>query len=435
MASQQHTDSDASPQLRTFERLMGDTELSYYLPSRADGINDMLSYTAPASPAEVLQKAETLLKFQKNVSRDELFDRFLNGKRVLGENRLSYLIVTESLSDAERECAEYSLLICSTHFSADGVSFQQLGNEFCTIVAGTEMGSMCTDADLEEVGGHALPRTMGMKRKEIVQTITFDEFTSRTILQRCKSQGVSFSDALFALCALAWSRIQLQRGVELRTDLPIMMYSAINLRPHLLPSDSSYWMTALGFFNIILPSFLPHTSRAGEKTAWKAIRSTFWHRARSAKAQSTRVAKHPLLPSRAREMARQRSETAKAFAAEDDAKELRLAVSPRLPAASSTILEKSTAPSTALLGLSNLGNLDGIYIHKDYPSIQLHTLTSASRVRPGGLLLFGYTFAGRLTLNLAYDLNGFKDGIIEAWWKDLLGGCDELLAGEPAARL
>ncbi|KAG8918261.1 hypothetical protein FRC01_001955 [Tulasnella sp. 417] len=518
---------------------MGDTELSYYLPSRADGVNDMflyiglraprylftprrvlatwallllrhpllssrvippppnespfhtdysstrLSYTAPASPAEVLRKAEDLLEFQRNVSRDQLFDRFLNGERVLGENRLSYLIVTESLSDAERECAEYSLLICSTHFSADGVSFHQFGNEFFTIIAGTEMGSMCTDADLEDlvrkewrarwgprattvalpppvedrlppvgnmlkkavgrvdflnttreqIGGHALPRTTGMKRKEIVQAITFDEFTSRTILQKCKSQGVSFSNALFALCALAWSRTQLERGVELRTDLPIMMYSAINLRPYLLPSDSSYWMPALGFFNVILPSFLPHTPRAGEKTPWKAIRSTFWHRARSAKAQSTRVAKHPLLPSRAREMARQRSESAKAFAAEDDAKELGLAVGPRLPATSSSILQKPTAPSTALLGLSNLGNLDGIYIHKDYPSIQLHTLTSACRVRPGGLLLFGYTFAGKLTLNLAYDLNGFKDGIIEAWWKDLLGGCDELLVGKPAARL
>ncbi|KAG8918263.1 hypothetical protein FRC01_001957 [Tulasnella sp. 417] len=287
----------------------------------------------------------------------------------------------------------------------------------------------------EQIGGHALPRTMGMTRKEIVQTITLDEFTSRTILQKCRSQGVSFSNALFALCALAWSRIQLERGVELRTDLPIMMYSAINLRPHLRPSDSSYWMTALGFFNIILPSFLPHTSSAGEKTSWKAIRSTFWHRARSAKAQSTRVSRHPLLTSRAREMARQRSETAKAFAAEDDAKELGLATSPRPQTSSPSIIQKSAAPSTALLGLSHLGNLDGIYVHKDYPSIQLHTMSPAVRVRPGGLLLFGYTFAGKLTLNLAYDLNGFKDGIIEAWWKDLLGGCDELLIGKPAARL
>ncbi|KAG8909204.1 hypothetical protein FRC01_007079, partial [Tulasnella sp. 417] len=141
---------------------MGDTELSYYLPSRADGVNDMFlylglraprqlftprrvlatwallllrhpplssrvipppsngspfhtdysgarfSYTAPASPAEVIRKAEALLQLQKNVSRDELFDRHLNGKRILSENRLSYLIVTENLSDAEKDRAEYS---------------------------------------------------------------------------------------------------------------------------------------------------------------------------------------------------------------------------------------------------------------------------------------------------------------------------------------
>ena len=42
--------SSAAPSAPTFERRMGDTELSYYLPSRADGVNDMylhLGFTAP----------------------------------------------------------------------------------------------------------------------------------------------------------------------------------------------------------------------------------------------------------------------------------------------------------------------------------------------------------------------------------------------------
>ncbi|KIO16701.1 hypothetical protein M407DRAFT_85718 [Tulasnella calospora MUT 4182] len=521
---------------------MGDTELSYYLPSRADGVNDMsmcvsfraprhlfakrrvlatwallllrhpllaasviappanpfetdysdarFSYAAPSSPADIMRKAGALAKFQKDVPVDEVFNAFVNGKRILGADRLSYLILTENHSNTD-DHAEYILFICSTHSTGDSVAFHLLANDFFTIIAGTKIGSRCTATDLEELvrkewqarwgsgstrvvlpppvedrlplarsmlrkavgkvdflnrareqivgpshsGGHALPRTMEGKRKVTVQTFTFDEFTSRTILQTCKSQGVSVSNALFALCALAWSRTQLERGSQLRTDLPIMMYTALNLRPYTLPFDSSYWMTALGFFNVILPSFLPSRSRVGEKTSWKTLRSTFWHRARSAKAQSTRASKHPLVASRAREMARQRSETAKAFAVEDDAKEPGLAMPPRTPMSPSSIIEPSTAPSTALLGLSHLGNLDDIYKHSDYPSIRLQTMAPAVRMRPGGLLLFGYTFAEKLTFNLEYDLNGFKDEVVEAWWRDVLRGFDELLIGKPTSRL
>ncbi|KAG8948407.1 hypothetical protein FRC04_009777 [Tulasnella sp. 424] len=461
---------------------MGDTELSYYLPSRADGVNDMFSYTAPTSPADAIRKASALLKLQKDVSRDEIMDRYLNGRRLLGDNRLSYLIFTENSPTTEKDHAEFSLFICTAHFSSDGTTTHRLINEFFTTIAGTERGSACTATELEElvrrewqarwgsgsptvvlpppveerlppvrgafkkaagrvdflnssrkhIGGHVLPRTEGANRKMTVQTITFDESTSRTILRKCKSQGVSVSNAMFALCALAWTRTQLERGVELRTDLPIMMYTAINLRPYLLPSDSSYWFSALGFFNVMLPSFLPSTSLSGD---WKALRSTFWHRARSAKAQSARAAKHPMLATRAREMARQRSETAKAFAVEDDAKEFGLPMPPRTPSSSPTLAEKFTPPSAALLGLSHFGDLDGIYTEKDYPSVQLHSMTGGTRIRPGGLLLFAGTFTRKVMLVLQYDVNGFKDGMVEAWWKDLLGGFEELLGGKPAARL
>ncbi|KAG8948423.1 hypothetical protein FRC04_009793 [Tulasnella sp. 424] len=539
-SQQQHIDSDAFLQPRTFERLMGDTELSYYLPSRADGANDMcmylgfrapqrlftprrvlatwallllrhpllaarvipppssgspfetdyssarFSYAAPTSPTDAIRKASALLEFQKGVSKDEIFDRYLNGKRLLGDNRLCYLIFTENSPRTENDQAEFSWFFGAAHFISDSVAFHQLANEFFTIIAGTEFGYGYTAMDLEElvrkewqtrwgsgssatvvlpspveerlppvrgafrkaagrvdflnssrkdIGGHVLPRTKGAKRKAVVRTIAFDEATSRTILRKCKSQGVSFSNALFALCALAWTRTQLERGVELRTDLPIMMYTALNLRPYLLPSDSSYWSPALGFFNIILPSFVPSTSLSGDKTAWKALRSTFWQRARSAKAQTARATKHPLLVSRVRETARQRSETARAFAVEDDAKELGLPMHPRTSSSTPIITQKSTAPSAALFGLSQLGSLDGIYIHKDYPSVQLHWHAPATRIRPGGFLLFSYTFAGKLYLNLGYDVNGFKDGIVEAWWKDLQGGVEEFLIGKPAARL
>ena len=37
---------------RTLERTLGDSELSYYLPSRADGVNDMC---APASKPRLVR--------------------------------------------------------------------------------------------------------------------------------------------------------------------------------------------------------------------------------------------------------------------------------------------------------------------------------------------------------------------------------------------
>ena len=45
------------------------------------------------------------------------------------------------------------------------------------------------------------------------------------------------------------------------------------------------------------------------------------------------------------------------------------------------------------MGVSMLGNLDGMYKHAAYPDITLKSLTTGSRQRPGGLLLFAYTFA------------------------------------------
>lgn len=38
---QAHPDTDASPSQARFERQLGDTELSYFLPSRESGVNDM----------------------------------------------------------------------------------------------------------------------------------------------------------------------------------------------------------------------------------------------------------------------------------------------------------------------------------------------------------------------------------------------------------
>lgn len=196
-----------------------------------------------------------------------------------------------------------------------------------------------------------------------------------------------------------------------------MMYSALNLRPYLrenMSLNDSYWYLAIGYFNVILPGFLP---RSGD------LASTFWHRARSAKQQSTHAAKNPMTVSRSREMARERGKRARAWAKEDDDRERGVWISP--PPLANKPTEKP--PSNALIGLSLLGNLDGIYKHSTFPDINFHTLTTGSRQRSGGMLLFGYTFVGKLWLSLGYDENGFDKDVVERFWSNVLSCTDEFL--------
>jgi hypothetical protein len=198
-----------------------------------------------------------------------------------------------------------------------------------------------------------------------------------------------------------------------------MMYSALNVRPNLLSEPAlhdSYWFLAIGYFNVILPSFFP---------ASEDVSGTFWHRSREAKKQSTAAMKSPMLISRCRQMARERSERAQTFARLDDGK-------PVKPAQKTVTLfagaSEQQPPSKALIGLSLLGNLDAMYKHATYPGIRLHTLTTGSRQRSGGMLLFGYTFAQKLWISLSYDENGFDASVVQTFWKNVLQVVDEYMS-------
>ena len=272
------------------------------------------------------------------------------------------------------------------------------------------------------VGGQAFPRRKDPERHTIVPTISFPEDRTKSILKKCKANGVSISAALFAVCNVAWARM----GGG-RKELPSMMYSALNLRPYFTVKPSapwnSYWFLAIGYFNVVLPNFLPSDDK---------METTFWHRARQAKEQSTQAAKNPLVVSRTHEMARERGERARRWGKEDDEKEKGTWVPPSPPSTSSPPTERvlpvrAEAPSNALMGLSLLGNLDGIYKHANFPSIRMHTLTTGSRQRNGAMLLFGYTFAGKLWISLGYDENGFADDVVDRFWAAAINCVDEFL--------
>jgi len=123
------------------------------------------------------------------------------------------------------------------------------------------------------------------------------------------------------------------------------------------------------------------------------------------------------------------------------------------------------APSAALFGLSLIGNLDNIYTQSSYarpPSSSLdssssssikspsdttfasfqkpippptqimtiHTVTTASRQKPGGFLLLEHTFNKKLWLHLCWDVNGFEEGHVERFWECLRHTVEELVISD-----
>ena len=130
-----------------------------------------------------------------------------------------------------------------------------------------------------------------------------------------------------------------------------------------------------------------------------------------------------MIISRSREMARKRGSQARLWAKEDDDKANGVWVPPPPPAKK----HSERPPSNALIGLSLLGNLDATYKHSSFGDIHLHTLTTGSRQRAGAMLLFGYTFAGKLWISLGYDENGFERVVVDTFWSNLSVSIDELL--------
>jgi len=414
-------------------------------------------YLAPRSAEHALDLADINLEYRTQ-TKDELIDSYLNGRRTLSNDRLSYLVVSSRISttDPAENADNCDFLICATHFLGDGMALHQFANDFFGLLGSSSTGDLaillsnewqmrCAKLDdsavalpisLEDrlpqsgskfcqligrvdfersqaklIGGHTFPRKAGAPRHTVVPTVSIDVDRTKKILKNCKARGVSISSALFAVCNIAWVKSSGRKA-----ELPTMMYSALNLRPYVMSNkalNDSYWYLAIGYFNVILPGFLPRSCD---------ISATLWHRARSAKIQSTDAAKNPMTVSRSREMARERGTRARAWAKEDDDKAKGVWQAPVAPPE----VPSGRPPSNALIGLSLLGNLDGIYKHPSFLDIELHTLTTGSRQRSGGMLLFGYTFIGKLWLSLGYDENGFDNEVVEKFWHAVLTCIDDL---------
>ncbi|KAL8279399.1 hypothetical protein RQP46_008211 [Phenoliferia psychrophenolica] len=439
-----------------------------------DGASEIyFSYEMPKNDRARRMKAKALLELRASTDPKEFLDTYLNGPRTLSDQQLSSLVLTTpspSFSTSPSSTLQsYDLFLLSTHFLGDGMALHTTMNEFLLLLAAD--GDANLDRAMESqlitpegwgrmawagarvefqrnqaklVGGQAFPRASLGPRRTLVPTISYDSATTKRILGTCKTHGATVAHTVFALCNLAFIRCT----PDANKRLPCMLYSALNLRPFLATGGDAYKI-AIGYYNIILPTFLPSTRTPSE---------TFWSRALSTRKQTSAIIKSPFLASRSKLMALERERRSIGFEKEDErrrierkADEMGLAGALKglglgfgelkgIPDEKRKVEKKEevevvrqkkkegvVAPSVALMGVSMLGNLDGMYAHASYPSLKLHTLTTGSRQRPGALLLFAYTFAGKLWFSLGYDVNGFERGVIEEFWTKLQDGVDEFL--------
>ncbi|WVR08639.1 hypothetical protein IAU60_005696 [Kwoniella sp. DSM 27419] len=525
-------------------RKLSDNELSYYLPSRGDGVNDMylhhglraprlamtparllhlwayqllrhpllashvlfrdyqdVSFVSarPTSLPQALATASDRFSYVEASEDRDLIDAYLNGPRTLSNDRLGYMFVkaVDGPSGSSDDKASFEVMLCATHYLGDGMALHTFMNEFYTLLGSDKTTDDFADmiqerlgikhvaipSSLEErlpavgdgselaravgadeykrsearlIGGQAFPSNpVKQPRQTLVPTLSYDAAKTKAILGKCKGQGVTIAHAVFALCNVAWARKAHDR------EAPCLIYSALNLRPNMLPlatpgSDDSFFHLAVGYFNIVLPTLLPSTLTTPE---------LFWHRAKATKAQTIKAVKSPFVVARSRETSIVRKSRAVKWAKIDDQAEaaaaardstnagLGLGLGLDLPKRDSPAVKKSQTPivlqlptpettptipapadkkpaavsQRALMGLSMLGNLDGMYKHAAYPALELSSLTTGSRQRSGGLLLFAYTFAGKLWLSLGYDKNGFAPGVIEDFWAEVQTLVDEVL--------
>lgn len=124
----------------------------------------------------------------------------------------------------------------------------------------------------EQQGGHSFPRPAPSSprkvRHTLVPTLSYDPATTSKILKVCKAHSTTLSNAVFALCNIAWIRSSgieeaREKGLrgrgaeEVETSLlPINIYSAVNVRgifmewgePKKEGEEKDWYALAIGYY-------------------------------------------------------------------------------------------------------------------------------------------------------------------------------------------
>ncbi|KAF7322184.1 hypothetical protein MKEN_00742800 [Mycena kentingensis (nom. inval.)] len=499
--------------LPTFRRQLGPNELSYFLPSRAYGLNDMFTrivfrappelvapfrvqiawaivllrhtllasrahmkpgdyqnaeflYTPPSSTQAALESAGRSLHFHDGLPPNALLDRLLNGGRMLppSSQAISRLDIARIARPARADGThEYQLIFHTPHMISDALVTHRCINSIFELVGGertdaellraldnewskrwargrraaenvlvpsaeTRVGGFPSklyeagwkivqkNLDSAAAGGQVFPRMPNKKTKDIrLLRIKFPQDQTAAIFARCKAQRVTFGNAVFALCNIAWMRLCAARPeLAAANSPPTLMYTAISLRGALpgLPiaregDDAPDLSLALGYHTVSLPVLKTTTTET----------ALFWHRARSAQHQLRSYTHKPhLLRGRTLATALKRAATATAFAALDDG----------LPNAQ----PPSLGGPPALLGVSHSGDMGSTFRAARYPRIELLDCVGGSRKGPGGMLMSSRTFGGRLSVWLTWDASVRPEGVVEEYMRIWADAMHELVLGD-----
>ncbi|KAJ7471271.1 hypothetical protein B0H11DRAFT_1867869 [Mycena galericulata] len=526
--------SSVAAAMPSYYRALSPNELSYFLPSRSYGLNDMFlrlivrappqfisplrlrivwaimrlrhtllacqvemepgcydgarfKYTPPSSPYNAVEEAGDTVAIRDDITGPELIDSFLDpdAPRLVSSERISRLYVMKH-GAVSPGLEEYHFVLMMMHAVNDGLAVHQHCDMIFELLCGstTPGGRPRTDVELAHlldlewkmrwgeprvgevivpatedrfpsprskfqqsawrvdhqnvqrraIGGHALPRVKSKISKQAIKQEFFDVQETAAILAKCKSRRVTLANVAFALCNFAWIRTT-QNHPELGSSktLPMMVYTAVSLRRFLPITSplSSYMSLALGYCNIVLPSFIPRLIDP---------HAMFWHRARSAQSQVSAFNRSPLLRQRSQMMGVDRGLRAKAFAKMDDEADGTVPRSTEKPSLAPTQLgaNANAVPSIALMGISCLGDLGEIYRAERYPSLQLVEALSNVRKARGGILMFTQILNKQFSMTLGWDAAGFPPGFIEEFWGNFVGGVHEFIlesSSKPRSRL
>ncbi|KAJ7230225.1 hypothetical protein GGX14DRAFT_582480 [Mycena pura] len=513
--------AEAVATMPTYRRKLGPNELSYFLPSRAYGLNDMFvrivfhgppalvsplririawavmrlrhstlacrvemqpgdydnaqfAYTPPSCPSQLLEEAAAFVHFHSDISGPALLDLILNGPRMLTSDSLSRIDVVRR-GQVSPGIHEFHLALTAHHMIGDALAGQQCMQQMLEFLAGSVPGGAPrTDSQLlgllndewtgrwgghcpanldgaivpaiesrisgirdskfykavwkvdqqnlekRVIGGQQLPRTKSTTKNTRFFRAKFSASQTNDLLAKCKSQGVSPQDAVFAICNSAWIRLcRVHPEFRAPDALPTLMYTAINIRRllPLAPAGQLDFSLALGYHTVTLPSFGPR-ALAGE-------RAMFWARARAVRQQIGAYTRSPLLPGRVAATGVERAARAKRWAHLDDG----------LRGPQPAALPPAPAPPPALIGVTQTGDVSRhVFREERYPALKLVDVTGGTRKGPGGLLLTTRVFQGQFMLWLVWDAAARPAGLVEAFWRNMVDGVHEYMLEDPSLR-
>ncbi|KAJ7326204.1 hypothetical protein DFH08DRAFT_334916 [Mycena albidolilacea] len=515
----------------TYRRFLSSNELSYFLPSRVSGVNDMytcmqfrapanlvsplrvniawaimrlrhpliascvemkpgcyddaqFAYTPPASVACAADEASTSVRVHTDVSGVELCIAFLNGPRTLSSSCLSRLAIACGAAVAPG-VHEFHMLFMGAHLINDTRTACQALVSILELLGGTAADSSKarTDSELARllddewerrwghpraadevlvpatearicglstskflqaawrvdhqklqrrfIGGHTFPRVKSTGPMTRTIQARFSTTQTAAILAKCKSQRVTLQNTLFAVTNFAWMRLCAQHPeINAPKALPMLLYTAISTRRYLPPVPeliSSHMSLALDYHNVMLPTFLPSTDP----------RATFWLRCRAAQKQMFAYTRSPLLLRRSLVTSTMRGQRAKAWARIDDETDgtfLKSTAPSRPPSVAAAPSSVTAVPSLALLGLSQTGDIDGLFHPERYPSIEATDVHTGARRPAGGILVASRTFRKRFELFLCWDAAPYAPGLVEEFWGYVVDTLLEYVLEDPASR-